>query len=294
MELELAERLALLTQAQRSLVLGMLGASLLRDWYEGGDDQASRLRDLLDAAIVMDRAPDPVTEPPVEVDVTGGYTEWASTYDHANAMIDAEAALVRSILVPRLRAGASVLDAGCGAGRHAAFFAEQGFRTVGVDITQAMLRRAKTSSPGAAFVRGDLEALPLRSRSVDAAVCSLALCHVPALGTALRELARVLVPGGRLVVSDPHGRAAFAGGQGFYGAGGIARPRYVRNHYRQASEWIDAFTTAEFVVDACLEPRMNEASAGAHPAAALFPRSTRSALVGVPYLWIWSVTARDD
>lgn len=293
MQQELADRLSELTQAQRSFVLGILGAGLLRDWHEGGADQAARLHDLLDVARALDRSRDPVDEPPLEVDIAGGYTEWAPTYDHANAMVDAEAALVRSVLEPWLRPGALVLDAGCGTGRHATYFAGRGFRTVGVDVTQAMLRRAQ-ATPGAAFVRGDLEALPLRSRSVDAAVCSLALCHLPELGAALRELARVLMVGGRLVVSDPHGRAAYAGGQGFYGAGGLARPRFVRNHHRQASEWIQAFTTAGFVVETCLEPRMDAASAGAHPVAALFPDATRSALVGVPYLWIWSVTTRND
>lgn len=295
MQQDLARQLTSLTQSQRSYVLGMIGSSLLRDWHEGGECQAARLSELSAAVRLFDGAGSGADAPPVEVSADIGYSEWAVTYDdRPNPMTRAEESWVRSILTSRTAPGALVLDAGCGTGRHAAWLAAEGFQAVGVDRNAAMLRRAADRTPHASFVQGDFRALPISSGSVAAAVCSLALCHVPELVPALLELARVLQPGGRLVVSDPHGRAAYAGGQGFYGAGGVARPRYIRNHYRQASEWIQAFNDSGFVVESCQEPRMDEISAAAHPVAAYFPDSTLAALRGVPYLWIWSVTLRDE
>jgi len=290
----LARRLTTLTQPQQSYVLGMLGASLLRDWHEGGKDQSDRLSALFAAVDVLRGASSGADDRPVEVDVQPGYSEWAGTYDQINSMLRAEESSVRSLLAPRLRPGAVVLDAACGTGRHAAWLTASGYRAIGVDITAAMLRRAASAAPRASLVQGDILALPLTSGAVDAAVCSLALCHVPELAPALAEIARVLRPGGALLVSDPHGRAAYAGGQGFYGSGGVARPRFVRNHYRQASEWIQAFNHSGFLVESCDEPRMDTASAVAHPVAEFFPAATSAALCGVPYLWVWSVTKRDD
>jgi len=293
MDQELADELTRLNQAQRSFVLGLIGTSLLRDWYLGGHDQANRLADLFAAVRVLDlrRTDEPV---PLEVAAQVGYAEWAPTYDGPNPMIDAESSLLRSLIAPSLRPGAVVLDAACGTGRHTAWIAGKGCRTIGLDFTDAMLRRAVAAAPCAGFVQGDLRALPLASDSVDAAICSLALCHLPELTPPLRELARVLRPTGRLFVSDPHGRAAYAGGQGFFGEGGIARPRFIRNYYRQASEWIEAFAECGFLIESCHEPCMDAASAAAHPVARYFPDAALAALRDIPYLWIWSTIRADD
>lgn len=292
MDQEQANRLAGLTQAQRSFVLGVIGTALLRDWHRGGDDQADRLAELFAAVRLFDGRSGGGGLPQ-EVPVREGYAEWAPTYDGPNPMIEAEQALVHSLLAPSLRPGVVVLDAACGTGRHTAWLEAQGCRAVGVDVTAAMLHRACVVAPRTGFVQGDLRALPFGSGSVDAAVCALALCHLPHLTPALSELARVLRPGCRLVVSDPHGRGAYAGGQGFYGTGGVTRPRFVRNHHRQASEWIGAFGDSGFTIESCHEPRLDAASAAAHPVAGYFPEAAVAAFRGVPYLWIWSVIRRD-
>lgn len=293
MDQGLADRLTRLTQAQRSLVLGMIGTSLLRDWYLGGDDQAERLADLFAAVRVLQRRSGDGSVPR-EVSPRDGYAEWASTYDEPNPMVEAEEALVHSLLAPMLRPGQTVLDAACGTGRHLAWLEGVGCRTVGVDLMGPMLRRACTAAPGARLIQGDLRALALDSGSVDLAICALALCHVPDLVSALRELARVLRPGGTLIVSDPHGRAAYAGGQGFFGPGGVTRPRFVRNHYRQAHDWFDAFRASGFVVESCHEPRMSVSDAARHPVAEYFPAAAVAALREVPYLWVWSASRCDD
>ena len=283
--------LADLSQAQSSFVLGVIGAALLRDWYSGGPDQAARLAEL--AAAVRIVRPDGGDQTvPSELSVHDGYTEWAVTYDGPNPLIQAEESFIRALLEPFLQPGMKTLDAACGTGRHTAWLRSQGCTTVGVDLTPAMLSHASAQMPHAAFVQGDLSALPLSSRSVDAAICALALCHLPDMKPALRELSRVIRPGGRLLISDPHGRGAFAGGQGFYGPGGIARPRFVRNYHRQASEWITAFVGCGFEIDACYEPRLDAELAAAHPVSAYFPEAAAAAFIGLPFLWIWSVVLR--
>jgi ubiquinone/menaquinone biosynthesis C-methylase UbiE len=271
----------------------MIGTSLLRDWYLGGGDQAERLEDLFAAVRVLEgRSGDGSV--PREVFPRDGYAEWASTYDEPNPMIEAEEALVHSLLAPKLRPGKIVLDAACGTGRHLAWLEDADCRVIGVDLTRPMLQRASTAAPSASLFQCDLRALAFDSGSVDLAICSLALCHVPDLVSALRELSRVLRPGGTLVVSDPHGRAAYAGGQGFFGPGGVTRPRFVRNHYRQAHDWFDAFRVSGFVIESCHEPRMSASDAARHPVAEYFPAAAIAALRGVPYLWVWSASRCDD
>jgi ubiquinone/menaquinone biosynthesis C-methylase UbiE len=289
---ERAERLSMLTQAQQSFVFGVMGASLLRDWNLGGDGQAKTLAELF-AAVLLLEWPSDNPSLPVEIAVRDGYAEWAPNYDAPNLMIEVEESVVHSLIAPLVQPHTIVLDAACGTGRHLAWLETVGCRSIGVDLSESMLELASVAAPVAKLVQGDLLALPLQSGSVDVVVCSLALCHVPDLVSALRELARVLRPGGTLVVSDPHGRAAYSGGQGFIGAGGVTRGRFVRNHYRQANEWINAFRETAFAVESCHEPSMSASAAARHPAAEYFADATVAALSGVPYLWVWSAKLCD-
>ncbi|WP_241582192.1 class I SAM-dependent methyltransferase, partial [Rosenbergiella nectarea] len=67
-----------------------------------------------------------------------------------------------------------------------------------------MLARARAEVPGAGFRLGELTRLPVEDGAVDLVVCALALAHVPDLEPVLAEFARVLRPGGHLVISDMH------------------------------------------------------------------------------------------
>ena len=98
-----------------------------------------------------------------------------------------------------------VADLGCGTGRTAAALAPHVRSVVGVDQSPAMLRAAKRRTAGLTNVdlrQGSLEALPLEDESVDGALLILALTYVADAGRALREAARVLRPGGRIVIVD--------------------------------------------------------------------------------------------
>jgi len=103
----------------------------------------------------------------------------------------------------------TVGDLGCGTGETSAALAPFLARTIAVDRSGEMLqtaRRRLRDAPNVDIHRGELEALPIADAELDAAVMMLVLHHVPDPGAALREAARALKPGGRLVVCDmlPH------------------------------------------------------------------------------------------
>ncbi|MET9133806.1 class I SAM-dependent methyltransferase [Streptomyces antibioticus] len=118
-----------------------------------------------------------------------------------------------------LRAGDRVLDAGCGTGRALtplrAAVGPTGV-VVGLDLTPAMLEaavRAGRNRDGRLLL-GDVAALPLRSGAFDAVFGAGLVSHLADPTGNLRELARVVRPGGTLALFHPIGRAALAARQG--------------------------------------------------------------------------------
>jgi ubiquinone/menaquinone biosynthesis C-methylase UbiE len=116
------------------------------------------------------------------------------------------AAMVELLGLP---AGARVLDAPCGWGRHTRLFAEAGYRAFGMDLSPALLRRARGRRRAPPrLAAADLRALPFAERSFDAVVnvfTSLGIMHTDTDDARLlREARRVLVPGGRLLVETMH------------------------------------------------------------------------------------------
>ncbi len=110
-----------------------------------------------------------------------------------------------ALLAALLPEGRVVADLGCGTGGLLPLLAVNAGRVIGVDREQAMLDVAAERSAELANVdlrRGQLDQLPLDGASVDLAVSVLVLHHVAELGPVLAEVARVLVPGGALVVLD--------------------------------------------------------------------------------------------
>ena len=98
--------------------------------------------------------------------------------------------------------GRAVLDAGCGDGTLVRALAGRGATVTGVDADPAMLAAARARAPEAAFVQGRVERLGLADASFDVVVAVTVLCFVPDPESAIRELARVLRTGGRLVIGE--------------------------------------------------------------------------------------------
>lgn len=123
--------------------------------------------------------------------------EVPGSYLHPSKRWEYPWALERAQLSP----GDRVLDAGCGASVFPVFLARSGFRTAGLDLTEPGPPGGR--SLGVGYVRGDLGRLPFAERSFDALFCISVIEHLPEDGAtaALAELARVLRPGGRLLLT---------------------------------------------------------------------------------------------
>ncbi|MGY1744974.1 class I SAM-dependent methyltransferase [Blastococcus sp. SYSU D00695] len=114
-----------------------------------------------------------------------------------------------------LRPGMTLLDLGCGEGRHAFEAYRRGARVVALDWGVDEVRTTRTwltaiaetgeapAGAAAASVRGDLLHLPVPDASVDRVIAAEVLEHIPDDRTAMAEIARVLKPGGRVAVSVP-------------------------------------------------------------------------------------------
>ena len=113
-------------------------------------------------------------------------------------------------IIEQIREGEDVLDVGCGGGTDLLLAARRvgpTGRAFGVDMTEQMLERCKTSASECGMQqvevrRGDAENLPIDSGSVDVVMSNGVLNLVPDKAKAFREIHRVLRPGGRLLFGD--------------------------------------------------------------------------------------------
>ena len=98
--------------------------------------------------------------------------------------------------------GQLLLDVGCGPGAYHAALAKLGARVVGIDASRGMLREALAQRPSAAAAaQADAERLPLGDALFDRVMTNHMLYHVADQVAALREMRRVVKPGGRVVLA---------------------------------------------------------------------------------------------
>lgn len=137
--------------------------------------------------------------------VQTAYDQWADEYDDEDPTTALDEPFVVSMLEPF--GGCRILDLGCGTGRCLRRIAGPKLQLVGLDLSRAMLARAKktmaTLSP-VTFVQASIEQLPFTSCSFDRVVVGLVLDHIQDLRSFFQETAAVLRPGGRLIVSAVH------------------------------------------------------------------------------------------
>jgi SAM-dependent methyltransferase len=233
-------------------LLGVEGVALLR-CFAGEYDAAGTAARLDEVArlLTMAAGPGPAVAT-ARVGTNEGYRTWAETYDEpGNQLVDVEGPVVRSIL-DELPPGVAV-DAACGTGRHSVHLAARGHRVIGVDSSAEMLAVARTKLPEGDWRLGDLHDLPVADDEADLVVCALALAHVPDLAPVFAEFARVLRPGGHLVVSDLRSLVE-----------GVAQPVGSRDEQgrrvlmpswdHRTSAYLAAALPLGFAVRACLEP----------------------------------------
>lgn len=271
---------------------GIVGLGLLRTWYLDADANATRMAELAETLTRSDEFPYSLVLDPDERDLHHGYEEWSPTYDGPNPMIETEERVAHPILREFGRPGVAALDAACGTGRQTAFLHELGCETVGLDRSAAMLAVARAKLPDVRFELGDVEHLSFDDDEFDLAVVSLALCHLADPAPAVLELARVIRPGGTLVVTDPHPSGAIVGGQAFYGGLSASRPMtWVRNHHHSASTWLRTFRAAGLTVADCHEEPFSDEQIASSPASLVYPHAARAAMSGLPSVWIWVLHA---
>lgn len=94
------------------------------------------------------------------------------------------------------------LDVGCGEGRLCRALQGRGIETVGIDPTETLIQRAKALNPSGQYQLARAETLPFEPDSFDLVVTYLSLIDIPDFQTAIKEMARVLQPGGALLAAN--------------------------------------------------------------------------------------------
>jgi len=273
---------------QGHYLLGIEGLALLRAGAKRRFSRVEqRVREIEEIVERLDVPPYSERRDLPEYTVAAGYAGWAETYDDpGNDTIALEEPVVRSLL-DDLPPG-PVLDAAYGTGRHTTHLAAAGREVIGIDSSEAMLIRARAKLPGADLRLGDLAALPVDDRAVSGAVCALALSHLQELGPPIAELGRVLRPGGRLVISDPHPFATGVLGWRAVFSDVAGTRTMIPEHPHLHGEYVAAFREAGLVVRSCIEPVLTHEQAGAR--ARIGPREVfEEALTGVPAVIVWEV-----
>jgi ubiquinone/menaquinone biosynthesis C-methylase UbiE len=197
------------------------------------------------ALIQSSKQDDDLSVAPGCVSVEEGYERWAATYDDApNPLLHLEERKLTALL-PDL-GGKCALDLACGTGRWLEKLSGIGTGLrVGVDFSAAMLRVAgKKAALQGRIATADCRSLPFQASIFDLVVCSFALGHIPDLGQALSELARVTKAGADVVVSDLHPEAYERGWRtGFRDSRNAVR---IEMTPRSAEEIVRAFYSAGF------------------------------------------------
>ena len=141
------------------------------------------------------------------------HQQWASGYRTADNERFYEAAFDLIAEVLRPPAGATVLDVGCGSCAHSVRLARRGFRVRAVDFSESALGmaaehlRAQGLEDKITLGRENILQLSFPDESFDYVVCWGVMMHIPEVERAVAELARVVRPGGFLVVSEGNARS---------------------------------------------------------------------------------------
>lgn len=179
------------------------------------------------------------------------------------------------VMLPRAvgRGPRRALDVGCGEGRFCRMLGQHGIATVGLDPTPALLATARARDAVGTYVEGVAEHLPFNDGAFDLVVSYLTLIDIPDVQAAIPEMARVLAPGGTLLIANLNGfNTACADRDWVLDAKGrrlhfpvddylVERPMWIEwrgirivNHHRPISTYMKALVGAGLVLTHFDEP----------------------------------------
>lgn len=146
------------------------------------------------------------------------------------------------VMLPRALAAMpqSALDVGCGEGRFCRMLARHGVAAVGLDPTAALLAVARRRDTRGCYVEGSAEQLPFASARFDLVVSYLTLIDIPDIGAAIPEMARVLRPGGTLLIANLNGFNTACGDQEWIKDAAGRRQHFPLDRYLEdRAMWIE-------------------------------------------------------
>jgi 2-polyprenyl-3-methyl-5-hydroxy-6-metoxy-1,4-benzoquinol methylase len=138
------------------------------------------------------------------------HLSWESGYRDPQNERFYEMSFDRLVQVLKPPGDSLILDAGCGPGYHSIRLARRGFRVTAIDFSESILPLAEENVRAAglaeriSFRREDLLHLSFADKQFDYILCWGVAMHIPEAERALSELARVLKPGGALILSEPN------------------------------------------------------------------------------------------
>ncbi|MBU0637423.1 MAG: methyltransferase domain-containing protein [Planctomycetes bacterium] len=180
-----------------------------------------------------------------------GYDRWASIYDEEdNPLIALEEPEVARLLGD-VR-GLTVLDVGCGTGRHALRLAEAGASVTAVDFSEGMLNQAlaKRTTCDVTFAQHDVQTrLPFEDGAFDRVLSALVLEHIADPTAFLGELGRVCHPSGFVVVSAMHPAMMLRGITARFTDPESGRETRPQSYPHQVSDYVMAAVGAGLSID---------------------------------------------
>jgi SAM-dependent methyltransferase len=146
------------------------------------------------------------------------------------------------IMLPRAlsRSPKKVLDVGCGEGRFCRMLRPHGLEVTGIDPTPALIAAARARDTGGAYSRAAAELLPFGDGAFDLVVSYLSLIDIPDIRAAIPEMARVLRPGGSLLIANLNSFNTACVNPGWIKDSDGQRLYYpIDNYLQESATWIE-------------------------------------------------------
>jgi len=146
------------------------------------------------------------------------------------------------VMLPRAlaRSPKKALDVGCGEGRFCRMLKPHGVDVTGVDPTRALITAARSRDPAGAYLEAVAERLPFDDKSFDLVVSYLSLIDIPDIHAAIPEMARVLNPGGSLLIANLNSFNTACADTGWIKNADGRRLHYpIDNYLQERSMWIE-------------------------------------------------------